>query len=1425
MPVTPAVPEHAKLLVRVWAEDPQIADICEANGLTRDGFVRRRHQVEKLELFLTALQSLRSFEWFTNLVTLRVMHQDVTRIEGLDGLHSLEGLWLCENRIARIEGLGRCKRLRELYLTGNRLQCIEGLAGLEALETLWLAENHISEIEGLDQLRQLRVLSLASNRISQVGHRLDHLVSLEELNLAHNRIGSFRDVARLRNLPGLRKLCLRDPHYGDNPVCSLCNYQTYVLYHLSHLSMIDMTEVADDARHLAEATFLKKQMYYSMRTKTLLRNASNLVRAAGQMRQAKCAEVNLSLNVLLRLSRELEREISEARHLPPSPSAPPLPAGIDDKLRAVQAGVRRRQEALQQLGRDFAALQLQIDRAAKRSAARLMLELGTGGNVRIEEGRSGDVWYQSCVDLVRSRFFQSDFEPLGIRDVRVTSVTRIHSRHLRNRFEERLAMQPDPGGTGQKRSLEYLFVGEDPDDHAAIHNAAEEGFPAPAELERAGRDGGVPLSNSVFLTDQARLLDAHKRGLLAARGGAAPPEAAAAWSAQVLVCKTYLGRPHRERNPGGRTRAQPPADPDDPAACCMERLVMRPGAPAGSKIKRSDYPPDAGCCFRQRRGDTKQCVWFAFDPALVLPEYVVELQYVPFPSVFSPMPALLNTAGLPTGDALLFDLQRAMRRATPPAEVDTAGMRTLAQYFLAFQRSCSAVDDGDGELLADACSFAPGARQRPKLSAADDGTLKRLCRVEELSRISYLNLFGNQLRSLPRLRDCTGLQILVLSFNEIEKIEGLQSLPNLHTADLSFNVIKRIEGMEGLPALTTLELNNNLVYRMDDVAVLKKAAPGLLRLVLQNNAVCEVKSYRRGVLCQLPQLRELDGEPVQPGEAAEARSSLGALTPEAVLRHAKVQTPALLPCSAPTAGGDAEQGPARGELQLSDVTDVSLEHMALRSIQGLEQCTNLRRLSMLDNEVTRIEGLRHCARLEELGLENNSLVKIEGLSHLRCLRRLELGKNKISRIDGLANLPNLCQLSLEDNDIASLKGLEHCAALMELYIANNRIAEVSEVNHLRPVSKLIILDLSGNPLCSGADYRMFTVFSLKKLKVLDGLAVDTSEAGKAKDAFVGRLTGELLSERAGATNWSAVDTLNLSGCSLKELGMLEHAEALTSLNLDRNALTGLEGLKGLGRLARLSARENRIAASADPRHAADRGAIGRSLAALTLLEVLCLEGNQISSIAALGLRLPVLHTLRLRGNDLQRLDGLEHLPQLRELDVGRNKLRELGDRALACCAGLRVLNAESNLVRTLDGLRHLTRLERLNIAQNRVSDLHELWHLAPCTRLVEVTATGNPVARKSVYRLSLLQRLPSAETVDGQLVTAVERERIALHNAVSGDGRPGTAPGSRAVAGPLASVLPRPSWQGPGGGESAGPRPTRPSSARRGLDPRRNSSW
>ena len=62
---------------------------------------------------------------------------------------------------------------------------------------------------------------------------------------------------------------------------------------------------------------------------------------------------------------------------------------------------------------------------------------------------------------------------------------------------------------------------------------------------------------------------------------------------------------------------------------------------------------------------------------------------------------------------------------------------------------------------------------------------------------------------------------------------------------------------------------------------------------------------------------------------------------------------------------------------------------------------------------------------------------------------------------------------------------------MELYLGNNFLKKKDEIKHIKGLSKLIILCLSGNTLTKDPNYRTYAIFNLHKLKVLDGVPIES----------------------------------------------------------------------------------------------------------------------------------------------------------------------------------------------------------------------------------------------------------------------------------------------------------------------------------------------
>jgi len=161
-----------------------------------------------------------------------------------------------------VAGVEACVQLRHLDVSQNRIEEMDPnvLQYLEELRTLWMNDNRLTRIEGLEPLTKLTTLWLARNQIAFICDALDNNLALTDLNLSANLVGNFKDIPHLSRLRHLKSLSFGDPHYGECPVCALCNYQTYVLFHVHHLSTLDSLRLTDEARQLAEATYMKKKM-------------------------------------------------------------------------------------------------------------------------------------------------------------------------------------------------------------------------------------------------------------------------------------------------------------------------------------------------------------------------------------------------------------------------------------------------------------------------------------------------------------------------------------------------------------------------------------------------------------------------------------------------------------------------------------------------------------------------------------------------------------------------------------------------------------------------------------------------------------------------------------------------------------------------------------------------------------------------------------------------------------------------------------------------------------------------------------------------------------------------------------------------------------------------------------------------------------
>jgi len=235
--------------------------------------------------------------------------------------------------------------------------------------------------------------------------------------------------------------------------------------------------ISEEAKSFAEATFMKKKMYYNMRIKTLQRTFSTVQKC---IKKAKLRKIDLLEKQRLFI---LDKSFSLAGQLL-----------IQEKV--------------------YNDLKKKLSEFTEFSINRLLLELDTGGNIRLEEGKGNEKWFVSCVDLIKSRFHNDEMQKAyDIIDVNVTRVIRIHNRFLRNKFEEKMETLVDSNNGNYKKSLEYLFYGMDPTMPSEIYHIIEEGFRSYSEAIELGICGYPALVNSIMASDCPRLQNLMKSSL------------------------------------------------------------------------------------------------------------------------------------------------------------------------------------------------------------------------------------------------------------------------------------------------------------------------------------------------------------------------------------------------------------------------------------------------------------------------------------------------------------------------------------------------------------------------------------------------------------------------------------------------------------------------------------------------------------------------------------------------------------------------------------------------------------------------------------------------------------------------------------------------------------------------------------------------
>jgi len=349
------------------------------------------------------------------------------------------------------------------------------------------------------------------------------------------------------------------------------------------------------------------------------------------------------------------------------------------------------------------------------------------------------------------------------------------------------------------------------------------------------------------------------------------------------------------------------------------------------------------------------------------------------------------------------------------------------------------------------------------------------------------------------------------------------------------------------------------------------------------------------------------------------------------------------------------------------ITGLSIDNSNILSLEGLQYARNLEVLKLEKNNISDLSPLQELEKLRVLNLSNNNVSNLSPLQKLSNLTDIDLSNNSITSLDVLINMPKLSYLDVESNAISDLTPIGNAVELNYLNVSHNHIANISNLIELTKLTYLSVLsnpinvfdltndNTSNNLVANGAlvfgeDMTpvIFTDQVLESL-VKEELNISSSKITKGDlTKLVGfKAINKGITDLQGLEHANNLSTLNINDNFIVNLEPLANLKLIQKITMKNNDITDLRALSNHTRLRDLNISDNRIR-DLSP------------LTNLTSLKSLIIRNNGITSVQELG-RLTNLNWLDLEDNDIDNVSGLIGLDKLEMLDLSNNSISSIND--------------------------------------------------------------------------------------------------------------------------------------------------------------------
>ena len=566
----------------------------------------------------------------------------------------------------------------------------------------------------------------------------------------------------------------------------------------------------------------------------------------------------------------------------------------------------------------------------------------------------------------------------------------------------------------------------------------------------------------------------------------------------------------------------------------------------------------------------------------------------------------------------------------------------------------------------------------------------------------------------------------------------IKSFKNIEKLDLSFNSLRYIPNIfESMQQLNTVNLSGNHIVLLNELTYLKYCLK-LKNLNIDNNPIIFERGFVNLCMSVIPSIQILNGVEMILNEENKSPTYDHQFINLFCNNSYKKGISSIFETNGNAHNILSEAIPSNFNEYKDKMIYLNLSSCKLLFIPPIiSELINMEILDLSNNFILQIKNLQKNKNLKELMLNNNNLTSISGLSCLESnggilnnnnLIKLEIGCNNICDLKPLSKYCyNLKYLTFECNKIKNISSLKNIKNLIQINASYNLIEKSNDIYLLSALSNIAILDLKGNKICETvSNYRFYTIFCIKSLRMLDGKSVTNSEIEESSNLYGGRLHFDFIVNKIGHEYFDEIRILNLSKCNINILDELTPLNPMKFKNIkeldlsDNNLSNNISIILQLKTLINLNLNNNKIEKI-------------NCLNSLKNLQRLELCHNKIETISLLNLYgLKYLKYLSLNNNKIIHIDGLYDLPDLQTLHLSSNKIRKISSNAfIEIAQSLNELNLKNNGLRQLDNLDVLENLKILNIEDNRINNVREFKILEKLRYLFQIMIKNNPISTSS----------------------------------------------------------------------------------------------